>query len=135
MPSMSQPDRDLVEVFSFLSGLYFRVKLAYAQAFARPPPRLKTGALVITTKPSVSASTLRHARKALSDPLSEDLNISPEPKLPLQQVDTAGLIKMTVTATRERNNRRSQRADHTRELRDVGGHCWSEGANCAVVIC
>ncbi len=77
MPSMSQPDRDLVEVFSFLSGLYFRGKLAYAEAFARPPPRLKTGALVITTKPSVSASTLRHARKALRDPLSEDLNISP----------------------------------------------------------
>ena len=77
----------------------------------------------------------KNARKALSGPLSEDLNISPEPKLPLQQVNTAGLIKMTVTATRERNNRRSQRADHTRELRDVGGHCWSEGADCAVVIC
>ena len=62
------------------------------------------------------------------------LNISPEPELPFQQVDTAGLIKMTRT-TRERNKRRSQRADHARELRDVGGHCWSEGADCAVVIC
>lgn len=36
------------EVFSFLSGLYFRGKLAYAKAFARPP--LGTvGAYVITT--------------------------------------------------------------------------------------
>jgi hypothetical protein len=40
------------EVFSFISGLYFRGKLAYAQAFARPPEadaRLcGRGALVIT---------------------------------------------------------------------------------------
>ncbi|MDQ3673726.1 MAG: hypothetical protein M3365_05060 [Gemmatimonadota bacterium] len=30
----------LGEVFSFLSGLYFRGKLAYASAFQNPPPRL-----------------------------------------------------------------------------------------------
>lgn len=35
------------EVFSFLSSLYFRGKLAYARAFARPPARL-CGAFVIT---------------------------------------------------------------------------------------
>jgi hypothetical protein len=35
------------EVFAFLSGLYFRGKLAYAQEFAAPPPGLP-GALVIT---------------------------------------------------------------------------------------
>jgi hypothetical protein len=35
------------EVFSFLSGLYFRGKLAYAQTFATPPLRLP-GVLVIT---------------------------------------------------------------------------------------
>ncbi len=34
------------EVFRFASGLYFRGKLAYAEAFARPPPGLP-GALVI----------------------------------------------------------------------------------------
>lgn len=39
---------ELGEVFSFVSGLYFRGKLAYAQAFAAPPPDLP-GALVITT--------------------------------------------------------------------------------------
>ena len=37
----------LGEVFSFLSGLYFRGKMAYVEAFADPPPGLP-GALVIT---------------------------------------------------------------------------------------
>ncbi|MDB4952366.1 MAG: hypothetical protein JWM27_5015 [Gemmatimonadetes bacterium] len=37
----------LGEVFSFLSGLYFRGKLAYARAFARPPAGAP-GVLVIT---------------------------------------------------------------------------------------
>ena len=38
----------LGDVFSFLSGLYFRGKLAYANAFANPPQRVPA-ALVITT--------------------------------------------------------------------------------------
>src|SRR5688572_15789430 len=38
----------LAEIFTFLSGLYFRGKVAYARAFARPP-RGRDGALVITT--------------------------------------------------------------------------------------
>ena len=38
----------LGEVFSFLSGLYFRGKATYARAFARPP-RGAPGALVITS--------------------------------------------------------------------------------------
>jgi hypothetical protein len=38
----------LGEVFSFLSSLYFRGKLAYAQRFARPPARCP-GVFVITT--------------------------------------------------------------------------------------
>jgi hypothetical protein len=37
----------LGEVFSFISGLYFRGKLAYARAHANPPPSLP-GVLVIT---------------------------------------------------------------------------------------
>jgi hypothetical protein len=37
----------LGEIFSFISGLYFRGKLAYAQAFAQPP-RGVPGALIIT---------------------------------------------------------------------------------------
>jgi hypothetical protein len=38
----------LAEAFSFLSGLYFRGKLTYAQRFARPPAGV-TGVQVITT--------------------------------------------------------------------------------------
>jgi hypothetical protein len=38
----------LGDVFSFLSGLYFRGKRAYASAFAAPPPGTR-GALVITS--------------------------------------------------------------------------------------
>jgi hypothetical protein len=46
------------ELFAFLSGLYFRGKLAYARAFARPPRRVP-GALVITpTRGLVDPDTL-----------------------------------------------------------------------------
>ena len=38
----------LGEVFSFLSGLYFRGKLVYARAFENPPPRKASGIHVIT---------------------------------------------------------------------------------------
>ena len=38
----------LGEIFTFLSGLYFRGKVAYAKRFAKPPPGLP-GAFVITT--------------------------------------------------------------------------------------
>jgi hypothetical protein len=38
----------LADVFAFLSGLYFRGKVAYASAFATPPPGV-AGAQVITT--------------------------------------------------------------------------------------
>lgn len=38
----------LGELFRFVSGLYFRGKLAYARAFAAPPPHL-TASFVITT--------------------------------------------------------------------------------------
>jgi len=36
------------EIFRFISGLYFRGKLAYAKTFARPPARMP-GVWVITT--------------------------------------------------------------------------------------
>lgn len=44
------------EVFSFLSGLYFRGKMAYAVRFAAPPPGLP-GALVITTNRGLLATS------------------------------------------------------------------------------
>jgi hypothetical protein len=43
----SPPGAPLGDVFTFLSGLYFRGKLAYARAFARPP-RGGAGVLIIT---------------------------------------------------------------------------------------
>src|SRR5436190_1112550 len=44
----SREGAPLGEVFSFLSGLYFRGKLAYARRFARPPAGA-AGVLVITS--------------------------------------------------------------------------------------
>jgi hypothetical protein len=50
----------LGEVFSFVSGLYFRGKLAYARRFARPPdptdPIAAGGVLVITTNTGLRAA-------------------------------------------------------------------------------
>ena len=43
-----QPGAPLGEVFSFLSGLYFRGKLAYAREFMNPPPRKAPGIQIIT---------------------------------------------------------------------------------------
>ena len=39
----------LGEVFTFLSGLYFRGKLRYARAFARPPVTLAGGGVLVIT--------------------------------------------------------------------------------------
>ncbi|HEV7838996.1 MAG TPA: hypothetical protein VGO75_13075 [Gemmatimonadaceae bacterium] len=44
-----QPGAPLGDVFSFLSGLYFRGKLTYAREFENPPPRRAPGIQVITS--------------------------------------------------------------------------------------
>ena len=53
----------LGEVFSFVSGLYFRGKLAYARRFARPPdpadPVMAGGVLVITPNAGLRAADAR----------------------------------------------------------------------------
>lgn len=53
----------LGEVFSFVSGLYFRGKLAYARRFARPPdpsdPVAAGGVLVITPNAGLRAAETR----------------------------------------------------------------------------
>jgi hypothetical protein len=43
-----QPGVPLGDVFSFLSGLYFRGKLTYAREFQNPPPRKAPGIQIIT---------------------------------------------------------------------------------------
>lgn len=55
---------ELGEVFSFLSGLYFRGKLAYARAFARTPEP-QAGTLVITTERGLVPPATRIARDDL----------------------------------------------------------------------
>jgi hypothetical protein len=57
------------DVFSFMSGLYFRGKLAYARAFARAPevglPLSGAGILVITPIAGLRAPDTRVTREAL----------------------------------------------------------------------
>ncbi len=82
------------EVFRFLSGLYFRGKLAYAQRFARPPgPHdswIGSGALVITANrgfvpaetrvtiehlEAFSATDIHHLEKDFAKPLARDTKL------------------------------------------------------------
>jgi hypothetical protein len=60
------------EIFTFLSGLYFRGKMTYAEAFARPPQGLNSGVFVITHNrglldPSVRVTLDDVTRLAKSD--------------------------------------------------------------------
>lgn len=75
----------LGETFSFLSGLYFRGKLAYAERFANPPPQV-AGVFVITTNrgllPSDTRITLADLRALGCD--SIDAQHGPY-RLPLQR--------------------------------------------------
>ena len=62
----------LGEAFAFISGLYFRGKLAYAQAFAAPPPDVP-GAFVITSGLGLvtpeTIVTIDHLRQIASVPI------------------------------------------------------------------
>ena len=52
----------LGEIFTFLSGLYFRGKVAYARAFGAPPPELHNAYVITTNRglvPMDSAISLR----------------------------------------------------------------------------
>jgi hypothetical protein len=64
------------EIFSFLSGLYFRGKLAYAQAFARPPEGLDSGVFVITTNRGLLAPSVRVTLDDLADLAKTDIDPS-----------------------------------------------------------
>jgi hypothetical protein len=55
------------EIFSFLSGLYFRGKLAYAEAFARPPQGLNSGVFVITPNRGLLDPSVRVTLDDLAD--------------------------------------------------------------------
>src|ERR1051325_7738535 len=55
------------EIYTFLSGLYFRGKLAYAAAFARPPRGLNSGVFVITRNRGLLAPSVRLTLTDLAD--------------------------------------------------------------------
>jgi hypothetical protein len=55
------------EVFTFLSGLYFRGKLAYAAAFARPLRGISSGVFVITPNRGLLAPSVRVTLNDLAD--------------------------------------------------------------------
>jgi len=59
----------LGEVFTFMSGLYFRGKLAYARAFARPPegdsPLVGSGIFVVTPTAGLRSPDTIVSREAL----------------------------------------------------------------------
>jgi len=88
------PGPPLGEVFSFLSGLYFRGKMAYARAFARPPASLE-GALVITPNrglvSAVQPVSLADLRQFAEVDIHED---DPRYRQPLER-DAARIAEQT----------------------------------------
>lgn len=75
----------LGEVFAFLSGLYFRGKLAYANAFTQPDPRV-CGVLVITPNrglvPAASQIGIKDLREFGSVDIDQD---DPRYRRPLER--------------------------------------------------
>lgn len=75
----------LGEVFSFISGLYFRGKLAYARAFAQPPPNTP-GVLVITACGGLLSPEMPLSRDALCAISSAPVSISEQRyRIPLER--------------------------------------------------
>lgn len=72
----SEPGLALGEVFSFLSGLYFRGKLTYALAFENPPPRRAAGIHIITSTDGLASPgllvTLRNLERYATVPIGAD---------------------------------------------------------------
>jgi hypothetical protein len=81
------------EVFSFLSGLYFRGKLAYAEAFARPPRKLESGSFVITTNRGLLTPSTRVSLDDLASLARTEIGRPSEQfRVPLQR-DAASLAR------------------------------------------
>src|SRR5262249_59080760 len=71
----------LGEVFSFLSGLYFRGKLAYARCFARPVAGLG-GIMVLTPWQGLQAPDVRVGRAHLRRDARVDIDPADAPHRP-----------------------------------------------------
>lgn len=72
----SEPGLPLGEVFSFLSGLYFRGKLTYSLTFENPPPRRASGIHIITSTDGLASPgllvTLRDLERYATVPIGAD---------------------------------------------------------------
>src|SRR5436305_9195175 len=87
----------LGEVFAFLSGLYFRGKLAYANAFARTPIGISGVQIITPTRGLVDAATkisLRDLREFAGVDIHED---DPRYRAPLTR-DARRLARKLSTA-------------------------------------
>jgi hypothetical protein len=75
----------IAEVFTFLSGLYFRGKIAYANAFARPA-RGTPGVLVITPTRGLIAAAARISLDDLREFAAVDIHENdPRYRLPIER--------------------------------------------------
>jgi hypothetical protein len=86
----------LGDVFSFVSGLYFRGKLAYARRFARPPdpgdPLVSGGVLVITPNAGLRAADTPVTVKSFAGFAATDINLGNAAyRRPLEQAARAVL--------------------------------------------
>lgn len=68
----------LGEAFSFVSSLYFRGKLTYAQAFGRPPVALDSGALIITPTRGLRPPDMRLTPDVVREFASVDVSAGDE---------------------------------------------------------
>jgi hypothetical protein len=75
----------LGEAFSFISGLYFRGKLAYAKAFAQPPAKTE-GVLVITAGGGLLPAEKRVGTEELRNISAASVSLSDERyRIPLER--------------------------------------------------
>jgi hypothetical protein len=89
----------LGDVFSFVSGLYFRGKLAYARRFARPPepddPVVAGGVLVITPNAGLRAADTPVTLKSFAGFATTDINLTNAAyRRPLEQA--AGALREAI---------------------------------------
>ena len=106
----------LGDVFSFVSGLYFRGKLAYARRFARPPdpddPVSAGGVLVITPNAGLRAADTPHHARGVSWR-------SPTASIDLANVAYRRPLERGARALRERSARVRSRVARQRRVRQV----------------
>src|ERR1700745_1081023 len=82
---LQSPGAPLGEVFSFISGLYFRGKLAYARAHANPPPNIP-GVVGIPASPGLRAPERIITRQDLLDISSAPVDANdPRYRIPLER--------------------------------------------------